>query len=397
MLLVLLLLLADPQTATSLLGRGLLALQHGQLGEAKTDLEQASRSDSNNPYIWTSLAEVYLRSGQVAKSGEAATRAEMMGKNNPVVAHALAMYFSEAGQPDRAASFEEEFARSEKADSNALARAAGLYLDAGALEKADALSKRALEHHPSPLAQLVAGRVLLAQGHGEQALEPLKKAWEAKPNDGAITFEYTNALLRQQAFGQAADVAAEALKQHPDDPQLTLLLGVARYGQRRFEDAILAFLDVAKRNAELEQPYRFLGRLLEQAGPHLPEIITADRGFVARQPANGRAQLELAKALLQADHASPEAEGLLRRSLALNADDWETHFQLGVWLEGKRRYAEAADELKSSIALDPNQAMPHYHLARVYDRLGDTAQAETERKLHEQLSAPGTTGGSDRR
>jgi hypothetical protein len=30
--------------------------------------------------------------------------------------------------------------------------------------------------------------------------------------------------------------------------------------------------------------------------------------------------------------------------------------------------------------------MPHYHLARVYDRLGDGEQAAAERKLHEQLS-----------
>ena len=57
-----------------------------------------------------------------------------------------------------------------------------------------------------------------------------------------------------------------------------------------------------------------------------------------------------------------------------------------MWLEGKRQFAEAADELKRSIALDPKQAMPHYHLARVYDRLGDAGQAEQERKLHQQLT-----------
>lgn len=390
MLLVLLFLAADPQTAASLLQRGLVALQHGQLREAKTDLEQASKVDDSNPYIWSSLAEVYLRSGERAKSADSAAHAEATGRDNPLVAHALAMYFSEAGHPDRAAVFEERYAQSAKADSDALARAAGLYLNADALDKADALARQALEQHPSsPEAQLMMGRILLAEGHETEALAPLKKAWDAKPNDQEITFEYANALLRQQAFGQAADVVTQALEQHAGDPQLTLLLGVARYGQRRFEDAIVAFLHVAESNPEIKQPYLFLGRLLEQAGPHLPEIIKADRGWVARASTNGRAALELAKALLQADHASPEAESLLRRSIALDAKDWEAHFELGVWLEGKRRWAEAGDELRKSIALDPKQAMPHYHLARVYDRLGDSAQAEAEGKLHEQLTAAG--------
>ncbi len=392
MLLVLLFLFADPQAATSLLQRGLIALQHGQLVQARADLEQASKADVNNPYIWSSLAEVYLRSGERAKSADSAARAEKTGRDNPLVAHALAMYFSEAGQPDRAATFEEHYAQSAKADSDALARAAGLYLNADALDKADALARQALEQHPSSLAQLIMGRILLAEGHETEALAPLKKAWDAKPNDQEITFEYANALLRQQAFGQAADVVTQALQQHGGDPQLTLLLGVARYGQRRFEDAITAFLHVAENDPEIEQPYLFLGRLLEQAGPHLHEIIKADRGWVARASTNGRAALELAKALLQAEPARPEAESLLRRSIALDPKDWEAHFELGVWLEGKRRWAEAAGELKSSIALDPKQAMPHYHLARVYDRLGDSTQAEQERKLHEQLTAAAPAG-----
>ena len=55
-------------------------------------------------------------------------------------------------------------------------------------------------------------------------------------------------------------------------------------------------------------------------------------------------------------------------------------------LEGRRDWAGAATELKRAAELDEKQAMPHYHLARVYDRLGNAEGAKAERELHEKLT-----------
>jgi predicted Zn-dependent protease len=60
-----------------------------------------------------------------------------------------------------------------------------------------------------------------------------------------------------------------------------------------------------------------------------------------------------------------------------------------VLLEGRHEWAKAADELKRSAELDEKQAMPHYHLARVYDRMGNEEGAKAERAIHEKL-----TGGA---
>jgi uncharacterized protein HemY len=70
----------------------------------------------------------------------------------------------------------------------------------------------------------------------------------------------------------------------------------------------------------------------------------------------------------------------------LDEGNWEAHYELGVLLEGKRNWPGAAAELKRAADLDGKQAMPHYHLARVYDRLGDEQNAKTERVLHERLT-----------
>lgn len=362
-------------------------MQKGQTTQARSDLEQASHLDPNNAYVWSSLAEVYLRLQEQPKSTTAAQRAEKLGGSDPVVCHLLAMYYSESNHPERAAPLEQKFAASPRADPAALGRAASLFLAGGNRDQAFALATQAVAQQASPFNQQVLGRVLLAQGKEQEALPYLQKAWEANRADDEATFDYVNALLRSQAFTEAADAITLASRQRPSNVQLELLLGVARYGQRRFDDAVVTFLHVIRLDPDVQQPYLFLGRLLEQAGSHLSEIITADTAWAARDTKNPKAQLELAKALLQQDHLHPQADALLRKSIALDANDWESHYQLGLLLEARRDFPAAGEELRKCIALDPKQPMPHYHLARVYDRLGDPVRAGNERTIHSQLTA----------
>jgi tetratricopeptide (TPR) repeat protein len=302
-------------------------LQHGQLSQARDALEEVSRLDPNNAYAWASLAETYLRLKQPQEASAAAITAEKVGSGNAVVSHALAIFYSEGGDPARA------FALAQTAEKQQ--------------------SSQANQH-------------LLAE----------------------TAFDYAQVLLRQQDFTHAADVVSSAMQADPHNAQLTLALGVARYGQRRFEDSVLAFLEVIHIDATVEQPYIFLGRMLDQAGAHLGDITTLYEIWASQNPQNAKAQLLLAKALLATDSHDQRAEGLLRRSIGLNPKDWESHYELGVLLASKHQYPQSAAELTRSIELDPKQSMPHYHLARVYDRLGQPERAKAERQLHERLTAP---------
>jgi tetratricopeptide (TPR) repeat protein len=325
--LLLLLLAADPKQAALLVQQGLRALQHGELTQAQDALEQASRLDPDNAYAWASLAETYLRLKRPQQASAAAQTAGKVGSENPVVTHALAIFYTESGDPARAF----------------------------------ALAQTAQKQQASP-----ANQHLLAQ----------------------TAFDYAQALLRQQDFTHAADVLSSAMQADPRNAQLTLAMGVARYGQRRFEDSVQAFLDVIHIDPAIEQPYIFLGRMLDQAGPHLGEITKLYETWASQNPQNAKAQLLLAKALLATDSHDQRAEGLLRRSIELNPQDWEPHYELGVLLASKHQYQQSAAELKRSIEMDPKQSMPHYHLARVYDRLDQPERAKAERQLHERLTAP---------
>ena len=92
--------------------------------------------------------------------------------------------------------------------------------------------------------------------------------------------------------------------------------------------------------------------------------------------------------LAQPGSDSAEVEKRLRQSIAANDKFWESHFELGVLLSKARKFADAEKELRQAAELNPKEAVPHYHLARVYDRLGKPELAAQERALHEKLVGP---------
>jgi len=384
--LFLLISLTEAPQAGVLLQQGLAALQQGHLQQARENLEAASKLDPKNSYVWTSLAETYLRLKDRKRASSAAETAEKAGSDDPIVSHALAMYYAECGEFRRAARFEERFAESPKSDPDASARAAGLYLNAGDSEHAVVLARRSVAEQPSAAHEDLLGRALIASGQLTEGTQHLRSAVQLAPTDAKIAFDCAQALLRKEEFGSAADALGPALQTHPNDPQLVLAMGVARYGQRRFEECVVLFLRVIKLDPLIEQPYTFLGRIIDQAGSHSTEITQAYRAHLAREPKNANASLLLAKALLANPGNDEEAESLLRRSISIDNRSWEPHYELGTLLLKKRDYQGALAELISSIESDPNQPAPHYQLARVYDRLGQPEKAKAEREIHEKIS-----------
>lgn len=339
--------------ALATLEQGLTYLRDGKLIDARTVFEQVVQQNPKNSFAWVSLAETCRRLHDDHAAENAAQKAEQFGGTIPPVDHALASFYTQEGQLARAAAFEEKYSASPKADPQAGLRTAELYQRAG------------------------------DQANAERVL---KAVWDKRGTEPLVAFTYAQMLLHKLNFTGAENAVSKALAANPKDPQLVLVMGVAHYGERRFPEAIDDFLKVIAIDPAIPQPYEFIGKMMEQAGAKLPQITMAFAQRVRNAPDDAMAKLVLAKAKLAADSKDPEAEALLRQSLNLDANNWESHYELGVLLENKHAYQEAEEELLRCIALDSQQPMPHYHLGRVYDRLGETDKARAERKLHEQLS-----------
>ncbi|HLK17708.1 MAG TPA: tetratricopeptide repeat protein [Bryobacteraceae bacterium] len=233
-----------------------------------------------------------------------------------------------------------------------------------------------------------AGRDLESAGKLEQAAAEYERAVQLDPSQEQYYFEAAHAFLLLQRFDSAVTILERGSKTFPKSAQLELALGVGYYGQRRFADATVAFLRTIDLAPEVEQPYVFLGKMLDQAGDKMPQVVQRFRKWAAANPSDPRAQFIYARGLIISGGDSAEAERLLRASIALKGDQWESHYELGTLLEQQRKYLDAAAELERGSALNPSQPDIHYHLSRVYDRLGESDKAAEQRGIHGRLTAP---------
>jgi tetratricopeptide (TPR) repeat protein len=370
--------------------RGLVALSGNDLAQARNSLEEASRLKPENAMVWVALAQTYLRGKEPARATEAAERAIRLGPIDSPVQHALAMFYLETGDLAHAAGAERHYASSKTADQAAAARAAELSLRAGEAEEAVQWAKTALQRNDTAPVHHLLGQAYAAANRPDDAERELRAAVERDPLTETYAYDLGQLQLHRGDFPAAMATLRKACKSFPNSAQLQLAYGVAAYGQRKFSEAIDAFLRVTAIDPSVEQPYVFLARVLGQAGDRLPRVVAAFAAWEEAEPDNYLAACLYAKALGAASGDSTEIEAELRRSIQLNDGYWESRFELGVLLGKKKAWNESAAELSHSIELNPNFAAAHFQLARAYEKLGDSEKARLERAEHQRLTAAET-------
>jgi Flp pilus assembly protein TadD len=333
-----------------LLRQGLEALQRNNLPTAIVNLESAAKVQPTNPKVWLALAQTYRKSARKQSAESAVRKAESLGQKDPIILHGLAIYYKESDLA-KAGEFESRYARLAPGDREAYSRAAAFF------ERA---------------------------GDSKRAINELQEAIRSNPYQESYQFELAYILLAHQNFDAAITFLEASRRTFDKSPQIELALGVAYYGQRRFADAVDAFLRTAALAPEIQQPYIFLGRILQHGESRIQEITNKFAEFARANPGSYIAQFLYGKAL---NAQEKDAEALLRRSIALNDKFWESHFELALALEQKRDFAAASKELERAVALNPKDPTVHYRLARIYDRLGKSDAAAVERALHEKLTA----------
>lgn len=370
--------------------KGLVALQNRDLAAAKESLERASQLQPENAKVWVALAQVYLGSKQIEQANAAAKRAESLAANDPVIEHALAIFFSGTGDFVRAAEMERQFAASKSADAGAAARAATLSLQAGQPQQAITWAKAALAKSDSAELHYLLGKAEEAANQPEPALADLRRAVELAPDNESFTFDLGQALLQRGSFADAFSLFGAARTRFPKSAQIELAYGVAAYGQRKFHDAIAAFLQVTRLDPSIEQPYVFMGKILENAEGLMPEVLAAFAAWEKADPGNYLPWFLHAKALDASSGDPAKSEAELRQSIKINPNFWESHLELGIVLMQRQQWQEAATELTKAIALDAKKPVPHFQLARVYKHLGKQEEAQAELAEFKRLSASET-------
>jgi tetratricopeptide (TPR) repeat protein len=373
--------------------QGLMALSGRDLPQARQHLESASRLKPDNAMVWAALAQTYLHGKETELANQAAARATRLAPADSPAQHAIAMFYSETGDFGKAASAECQYASSQSTNAAAAASAADLSLRAGNAPQAVQWAQTALKRGDSAEAHHLLGMAYAASNRLDEAERELRTAAGRDPLTESYAYDLGQIELRRSDFASAAATLGKACQRFPNSAQIQLAYGVAAYGQRRFADAIDAFLRVTVIDPAVEQPYVFMARILPQAADRLPQVVAAFAAWEKAEPDNYLAVCLHAKALGAAAGDTAEIEAKLGRSIQLNDAYWESHYELGVLLARNREWKTAAAELSRSIELNPKVAAAHFQLARAFEKLGDPERAQAERAEHQRLTAAETGAG----
>ena len=300
-------------------------------GLARGPFEELQRSAPESHYLLLLVARQMEAEGKVANAFRLYREALEKRPGQPEVHEALARIYEQKDHADwaaverekaretpppdcRAASLECEFRAGRYAAvlkaAQPLTTTEGRYwLSRAASALADAAFTRLAALPPSPEATLRRVEVVLAQRRPPgEALEELKQAAAAWPDDLRIRRQQATVLFLAKDAEGAIPILEDLLKREPDSPELGLLLG----------EAWLKLLQPAK------------------AVPVLEQVVGRDPGRLPAQAALGRAYLEKGEM----------AKAVAPLQAALETDtDGSLHFQLA------RAYRAAGQAERASQAL----------------------------------------------
>lgn len=365
-----------------------MALQVRDIGKAQQYLERAIEQAPTEARAWIGLAQIQRILNLHAQATRHAAEAARLGRDDPLIQHALAMFHAEYGNWAEAARWEEMYARGSDGSEEAYLRTVSLYLQADMPLQATKVGQAALEHGDSGALHNALGKAFTMANRPTQGLRHLELAVEALPYEESVHYDLGYFHLRQQDFNEAKQAFLVGRQYFDKSAALEIGLGIAAYGQRRFQESVGHFLRAAELAPQMEQPHAFLGRLLQHATDRIEDVEERMRVYYEEHSENHfgpflYGQVLLAKLGAKRDSASlANIESLLRESIDRNEDFWESHYELGVLLEKKREFRAAETHLERATELNPDSSKPHYRLARVYQRLGKSKEAKRERELH---------------
>ena len=358
--------------------KGLKALHDRNFAAAQAGLQAASQLHPSDPHVWVALADTYWKLGKAERAAEAAGKAQKLGAGDSITCRSLAIFYSDQGNLEKAGDIEAGCALANVPDPSAGIRAMRDYLQAGQFKKAIALALALSEWERRADIRNLLGKAYEANGQSAKAIQELQQAVRLKPEEEAYRFDLIELLLRHYDFSGAIQQSEAALKKFPKSAQLSLAAGVAYYGLDRADPAIAKFLQTIALDPSVEQPYLFLSRVMNRARASLPVITQRFAEYQATNPQSYLGYFLYAKALNGQFKEPEHAESLLRKSIALNAEYWESHYELAILLEKRGALEEAEKEFRRTTELNPKEPSPHYRSCRVLAKLGRKKEAQAE-------------------
>src|SRR5450755_140960 len=203
---------------------------------------------------------------------------------------------------------------------------------------------------------------LLTAGRAADAIAPLQDAALLQPSDAVIQHDLGLACLEVGRVPEAIAALQQAVASNPHYVDAHFRLGIALEKQGNIVGAIVAYDRATELKPSLTEAWFRAGALVYTLG-HLDEAIGCFRRAAATGGKTSFGRLGKARALLTEDR-NPEAEKVLRKTLALDPTNAMAHDLLGNLLSELDRFDEARECFQRAIAIAPLLAGSYYDLVR---------------------------------
>jgi tetratricopeptide (TPR) repeat protein len=257
------------------------------------------------------------------------------------------------------------------------------YFNSQQYHKAAAAFTRALEQHaddPAPR-RMLALSSLNAEDYPRAA--ELLRDDPMRASDPSLQYAYGLALVRSNRAQEARDIFSRVLAEHPDVPELNVVLGQVYAAQGDYDAAVKSLLRAIELKKDVLDAHATLGVIYLKQG-RLAEAADALKAELAGQPADTKTRLTLAT-VLDLDGRSDEALAELRTIVAARPMFGEARYLLGKILLARGAAADALTHLEVAEKLSPDLANVHYQLGQAYQRLGRPELAAREFELFQRL------------
>lgn len=193
---------------------------------------------------------------------------------------------------------------------------------------------------PAAYAHYLAGKLALYRDDPEAAVEELRLAAQAAPDQPMIAVELARALVNAKRLAAARDVLVIARSKWPDHSQVWLASG----------------------------------EVLEKSDATRSEALAAYKRALSLEPTEEAAYLGLARTQQAANDAAA-AERTLRKLIERVPESIEGHYLLAQRLEARGDRKAAIAELRAVLEHEPDHLDARLDLARTLRRTGNLAEA----------------------
>ncbi len=263
-------------------------------------------------------------------------------------------------------------------------------LKARQYKQAEELLVKEIDRDPKSYPMLtLLGRVFFLDGKYLNCAIAMKKADAVSPLQNPERFTLALAYIILNHRDWASPELEKLVASDPTNPLYPYWLGRVDYDARQYKAAVVKFQKALELSPDFMKAYDNLGLSYEALAEYdnainiYQKAVDLNRKKALPSP---WPSLNLG-ALLVKLGKFPEAEASLKESLQYAPRFPAAHYQMGLLLEKQNRDKEALEQLRQAVQNNPSYADPHYVMSRIYQRLGEKEQADTERTAFQKLKS----------